>query len=238
MKIALASIGFVLLFTAVVAQASVSNAQTSTCQIIYGGGEICPPSVSFSVSKLVQKPGTGDFVENLSINDPKHAPSQEVTFQVNIKNTGTTKLTKTQVVDTFPAFLSFVSGAGNFDANTRNLTFTVESIDPGATVSFTIVGKTVEEKLLPLDQGIVCIINQAKATEEHGVTATDTSQLCIEKKVLGAAVTPQVVTTTKGAVITPPTGAEFLSLLGLIPTGIAGLVLKRYASFKKSGKQK
>jgi len=58
------------------------NTYAAGCTPIYGGGESCP-DYSFSIQKHVQKPGKngGDFVNNLSINDPKYAPNQNVTFQ-------------------------------------------------------------------------------------------------------------------------------------------------------------
>lgn len=224
---------FSLAFTALAFLSLLSTKQifADTCQVVYGGGEICPPSVTFSVNKLVQKPGTGDFVDNLSVSDPKYSANQLVNFQVIIKNTGNTKIANTQVVDTFAQFLSFVSGVGNFDSNTRNLTFTIDSLDPGGTAIFNITAKTVEEKLLPVDQGIICIINQVKATESNGVVGSDTAQVCIEKKVLGIQVTPtpQVFGQVKGASTTPPTGPEIAPLLALIPTAVSGLFLRRFS---------
>ena len=84
-KIALTS-SFLLVGSASIAFASGAY---SNCDVVYGGGEVCPPNVSFTLDKLVQSPTKGgQFVDNLTVNDPMFNPNQDVTFQVKVKNTG------------------------------------------------------------------------------------------------------------------------------------------------------
>lgn len=197
------------------------------CQPIYGGGQTCT-SFSFSIRKLVQVPGKGggDYVNNLSINDPKYSPSQTVNFEIIVTNTGSETIPTVTVVDTFPDFLTFVSGPGSFDTNKKTLTFSVTNLEAGkSTTPFIVVGKIADEKSLPTDQGIICPLNQATGTDSNGLINSSSTQFCVQKGVLGAAV-PQVFTAPK-VVSTPATGPEMLPLISLIPGGLAGLILRK-----------
>lgn len=209
------------------------NAYAAGCTPIYGGGESCP-DYSFSIQKLVQKPGkgTGNFVNNLSINDPKYAPNQNVTFQVTLKNTGSKKISTITVADVFPKYLSFVSGSGNFNSKSNTLVFTVSSLDPEETVTYTIVGKIADTNKLPNDQGVICQLNQAIGTDSSGAVNKASSQFCLQKQVLGTKEQPQ----TKGGLkvmpapelsTTPATGPEMLPLALLVPGLLGGLILRR-----------
>lgn len=205
------------------------HAAGSNCQVIYGGGEVCPPNVQFSINKQVQRPGKGgDFVDNLNINDPKFGPAQAVNFQITVQNTGNQKITNIQVVDSLPNFLSFVSGPGNFDKNNKTLTYSIDSLDAGKSTTATVTFKTSAEKDLPADQGVTCVTNNVRATKDATVVQ-DSSQVCIEKKVLAALPTPQVFTAPPMKQ-TPPTGPEAIVLPLLGSTGILGFFLRRKAS--------
>jgi uncharacterized repeat protein (TIGR01451 family) len=197
------------------------------CQQLYGGGETCPPSFNFSIEKLVQTPGKGggSFVNNLSINDAKYAPAQTVSFQIVVKNTGSEKIPSLTVTDTFPQFISFVSGPGSFDTNSKTLTFVVNNLESGKSQTFTVVGKVADSNMLPSDQGIVCLVNQATGTDSNGGSNSSSAQFCVEKTVLGTS-TPKVFGAPKISK-TPATGAEMFSLLALIPGGLGGLILRK-----------
>src|SRR4051812_43459434 len=91
--------------------ASRVNAGTSNCQIIYGGGEVCQKTVSFTLDKKVQRPNKGgEYVDNLGMNDDKFAPGATVNFRITVKNTGDAKINNVNVVDMLPDYLSYVSG--------------------------------------------------------------------------------------------------------------------------------
>jgi len=201
------------------------------CQPIYGGGETCVTAGNLLINKMVQNPSTGVFVDNLSVNDPRYSPSQTITFQINITNTGDAKINQVTVVDTLPLYVKFVSGPGNFDANTKKLTFQVMDLNPGETRVFTLQGQVQDSKGLPSNQTVTCDVNQAQGTADNGQKSTDNSQFCVEK---------QMVPTTKGGLPilpvpqkqfqSPPTGPEVLALVGLIPSGLAGFYLRRRTS--------
>lgn len=198
------------------------------CSQIYGGGENCTTSNSFSIQKLVQKPskGGGNYVNSLSINDPKYTPKQNVSFQVMVKNTGSQTIPSLTVTDTFPQFVSFVSGPGNFDTTNKTLTFTVSNLNQGQSVTYTIVGKLADSNLMPVDQAVLCLVNQVNGTDNNGMTNSSSSQFCIQKTVLGASVPPKVLPAPK-VTKTPATGPEMLPLLALLPGGLAGFILRR-----------
>lgn len=196
------------------------------CTQVYGGSESCTSSNEFSIVKTVQTPVKGGtYVNNLSINDAKYSPTSVVSFKIAVKNTGNAVIPTLTVSDTFPQFLSFVSGPGNFDTNTKKLTFTVTNLQPGQTQTYDVTGKVAESNLMPSDQGVICLINQASATDADGATNTSSSQFCVEKTVLGSSF--PVYTTKGGITTTPATGPEMLPLMALIPGGLGGLLLRR-----------
>src|SRR3990172_6441060 len=178
-------IGAVLAFSVV---QTVNAAGESSCQTIYGGGEVCPKKqVKFVINKQVQKPGKGggSFVENLTINDPRFAPNQNVNFKIIIENTGDTDITNLNVVDAFPEFLSFVAGVGNTNVGARQINFVVGKLERGKKMEFLITARTAESDKLPANQVITCVTNNVRATAPDGVAAEDNAQVCIEKQVLG-----------------------------------------------------
>jgi hypothetical protein len=135
-----------------------------------------------------------------------------------------------QVSDVFPQYLTFSSGTGNFDSNTKTLTFEVDNLAVNEVRNFTILGKVVDSSQIPLAQGsVVCVVNQATATnlDNNSQTGQDNAQFCIEKiaAVTGFPTFPSTTTITT----TPSTGPEAFVLIGLLPTGFAGWVLRRKA---------
>lgn len=202
----------------------------TACQPIYGGGQTCIQVGNILINKTVQNPQTAAFVDNLNINDPKFAPASSVKFNITVTNTGSSTINKTTVKDTLPQFVSFVSGSGSFDFNTKILTFDVGNLAAGESRTFTIAAKVADGGQLPADQGITCVVNQAMATAENGQQSSDNSQFCIQKPVLGETKGGLKVFPAPAVTTTPSTGPEMLSLIGLIPTGLFGFLLRRKAS--------
>lgn len=208
-------------------------ANAVSCQSIYGGGQSCITAGNISIDKKVLNPASSAFVDNLGVNDPKYAPGFIVNFRLEVTNSGDTNIAKADVKDIFPQYIEFAAGPGNFDPKTKTLTFVVENLAPKETRTLGIVGKVVSIDQLPANQDVVCIINQAVATTGDKANSQDNSQFCIEKK---ATISPPP--TTKGGfpvlspvptTSSPKTGPESLALLALIPTGITGLMLRKYA---------
>ena len=214
---------------------SYAKAETS-CQPIYGGGQTCAATGSISIDKKVLNPETNKMVDNLGINDSKFLPLSNVSFQINLTNTGNAEIKHIDVKDVFPQFVSFSNGPGNFDANTKTLSFEVNNLKPNETRIFTVVGSVVDAIQLPIEQGVVCVVNLAASSTSDAGMSQDNTQFCIQKEVLGAEVVSQKggfpVLPVPSITITPATGPEGLVLFSLLPTGIAGWLLRKY-SYKK-----
>lgn len=209
-----------------------ASASGSRCQVIYGGGEVCDKEIKFSLEKFVQKNNKGgEFVENLTANDARFQANDTVIFKLVVANTGSTKIDSITITDTLPQYLTFVSGVGTYDQNTKKVTFTLNNIQPGNKVEQLITTKIVEDKLLPQDQATVCVINQVNALESNGASASDSSQVCITRMIT-ATPAPQVYNKVPVKNI-PNTGPEMLPLLGLIPAGITGLVLRKKSTISE-----
>lgn len=204
------------------------------CQPIYGGGQNCQNLGTILVNKTVENKDTKSFVDNLGTNDPRFQGNDTVTFQISLTNTGGTTILQTAVKDVFPGFVSFQSGNGNFDNNTKALTFTVDNLLPNETRTFTIQGKVVDSKNLP--DGITCVVNQVSATSNSGQMSQDNAQFCMEKPVTttkgGLPIAPPAKVTT-----TPSTGPEALALFALLPGGAMGWLLRKKSQMLGGGEK-
>jgi uncharacterized repeat protein (TIGR01451 family) len=174
-------------------------------------------SYSIVVDKMVAKPGTSDYVDNLSVSDPRYKPSEYVMFKVTIKNTSTTTFGGMTAKDYVPAYLTPVEGPGNFDSNTRIISWDAGAFAVDEQKTYYFKMQVDSSTNLPADKGLFCVVNRADATS-NTTYDDDSSQLCIEKQVLG---------TTK----VPSAGSEFgLALLALQMAGVsAGIYLRKRA---------
>ncbi len=206
-----------------------------SCQPIYGGGQSCVTTNNIIVNKTVLNPQTNQFVDNLSINDPKYQPGFITTFQISITNAGNNNISRIDVKDIFPQYVSFSSGDGTFDANTNTLTFSLNSLAPNETRAFSIIGRVVNAERIPVAPGsVVCVVNQAIAmnTNSQSQVSQDNSQFCIEKKISGEQAfkggfpvfPPQTMT------VSPSTGPQTSALFSLVSALGAGVFLRMLAN--------
>lgn len=207
------------------------------CQPIYGGGQTCVQSGNVVIDKKVQNPVNTVFVDNLTPNDPKYVPGQTVTFTITVSNTGGAMLPKVKVQDVFPVYVREYAGPGSISGNT--LSFDVLNLNPGEARTFTVSAKVIGADQLP-NKTVICEINnnvndplQNRAIAIVDGQTEDNAKFCIQKEAVGGP-----VTTTKGGLkilpapqvtTTPSTGPEALALFALLPSGIAGLFLRRKA---------
>lgn len=214
-----------------------------SCQPIYGGGQTCVQTGNVSVDKKLTHPKTNSLVDNIGVNDDKFGPESVVTFQIAVTNTGSAKISRVQVRDIFPQYVDFAAGVGNFDGGSKVLSFDVNDLNPSETRTFNIVGKVVKAENLPVNQGTVCVVNQATAKDASntGNPSVDNAQLCIQKNLPAVTTQPTTVVETKGGIkvfppqkvlTTPATGPEMLPLLALIPTGLFGAFLRKKSLIK------
>ncbi len=204
------------------------------CQSVYGGGQTC--TYNFTISKSVQVPGKGggQYVHNLGTSDALYTPSQSVNYQIVVTNTGSNNIPSLNVVDTFPQYVTFVSGVGNYNSSNNTLNFTVTNLNPGQSLTYVITAQIASN--IPSTSGPFCVINQVTATDTNGQTQSDSSQLCIQQPTATPSPTVAPVPSIK---TTPPTGPEMLPLLGLLPGALGGMLLrKKSKQLTKEGGEK
>lgn len=220
---------FVFIFSALLVLSITSTSYASgdsACEPVYGGGEVCQNNFKFTINKTVQSPTKGgNFVENLTLNDAHYAPSTNIVFKITVKNTGDRDITNLNVTDSFPQFLTYVSGLSNATQNGNNSTFVINKLTPGQSVDYTVATKVSDASRLT--KAITCLVNKVTATAKDGSSATDESQVCIERS--NVIPTPQIMQKPPVTTI-PSTGPETDILLGLISSGALGLFLRKKIS--------
>jgi len=160
------------------------------------GGET--PSYSILVDKMVGKPTqtkggsqTVTYVDNLSPSDPRFSPNQEVWFKIKVKNTSNINLNAVQVTDYVPAYLMPIEGPGKWNPDNRTITWNAGDFAVDEEKVYYIKMQVYDQSLLPSDKGLFCVINKVDAKKDNVAYDDDTSQLCIEKQVVGAKKVPQ-----------------------------------------------
>ena len=171
---------------------------------VYGGGVISPREGDFLVDKAVKNPATDEFVDHLGPTDPKYRPLDIVVFQIKVNNPGTQDIAAIEAVDSLPEFIDFMTGPGEFDPDSRKLTFTVEGLSAGETKEFEIKARVSHESLLPEEKSVLCPVNVVDASFADK-TDHDESQFCLEKEM----VIPQVPEAGTPGLILPLLGSVF-----------------------------
>lgn len=148
------------------------------------GGQYQSPCQSYSmlVDKMVAKLGTNDYVDNLSVSDPRYKPSESVMFKVTIKNTSTTTLAGMTAKDYVPVYLTPIEGPGTFDASSRTISWDAGAFAVNEQKTYYFKMQINSQANLPADKGLFCLINKAQAWS-NTTTDDDSSQFCIEKQV-------------------------------------------------------
>ncbi|MBI2612141.1 DUF11 domain-containing protein [Candidatus Gottesmanbacteria bacterium] len=193
----------------------------SVCQPIYGGGQQCLTTEWF-VNKMVAKPATDEFVDNIIPTDPasmKHKPGTQVKFKIDIKNTGSASLGVIKVSDTLPAFIDLdsvqlvINGQVqllNLDKGSRVMTYEVNTLSSGETKTQFITANVLNVGGLPANQNTVCPVNTVVAKADNVGDVSDQSQFCIQKAVVGIKEVPKA-----GA-----SEVVLLGLSGILPMGV------------------
>lgn len=172
------------------------------------------------VDKTIKNPITLEYLNNLDSSAVLFTADNLIDFKVRVKNTGDEELKNIEVKDTLPPYVIFQSGPGSYDSGSRTLTWKIDKLDPDQESTFDIRVKVVPASQLP-QGGTVCVINRIDARAETGEYDDDSSQFCIETRIL-AKVTPKITPDTG---IDPQLALQALSCLSLMG---AGLKLRRY----------
>jgi uncharacterized repeat protein (TIGR01451 family) len=188
----------------------------------YGGGA---PSGSIMIDKTVSygtttKGGIMSYVDNYSASDARLHPSDQVYFQIKVKNTSNVTLTNVQVQDVLPSYVDAVEGPGSYNTNNKTISWTYSELKAGEEKVEKVIAKVYVQGRLPADRGLMCMVNKADV-RVGDVTDSDTAQFCIEKQVITkGGVPPQKV---------PQAGPEFgflVTALSMSTLG-AGIYLKK-----------
>jgi uncharacterized repeat protein (TIGR01451 family) len=166
----------------------------STVNAQYGqyGGET--PSYSLLIDKMVAKPGaqkgeTAQYVDNLSLSDPRFVPGQDVWFKIKVKNTANAALQAVEVKDYVPEYILPIEGPGKWDPQTRTITFNAGDFAVDEEKTYYLKMRVYSQDQLPSDKGLFCLVNRAVASN-NTVSDDDAAQFCIEKQVLGVTQVP------------------------------------------------
>lgn len=206
---------FVVLFVPQPVQAS-GGCSGSYGGYTYTGSQSC---AKIAIDKKVQKPGTKEYVDGLSVIDPKYKVGQEVIYQIIVTNSGPNKLEKIVVTDTLPQYVTFVSGPGSYDKDTNKLSYVIGVLESGK--SDTVYIKTkIADTVSFSEKGYICVTNYVNVKENGGASAEDSTQFCLERQL-------QVEKPVLGAKETPATGPEAAVLPILLSMAGAGMYLRK-----------
>lgn len=177
------------------------------CETQYGGNEVCVRTGNLQVNKEVFDPQRNIFVDNLTLNDHRFTPGEEVRFKITVKNVGDATLDNVNVMDTLPNMLT--SGDGN-------PFFQLKDLAAGKSEEREIKVKVVGADKFPADKSVLCVVNSAEAVSGDNKDH-DAAQLCLERKVF-----PKQL---------PPTGPEhwFMALFGSFLAGTTGIYLLKFS---------
>ena len=208
-----------LVLATIMLAVSASNVMAQErCESIYGGGEVCYEG-DVMVDKMVRRPNSDVYVDNLDTTNPFYA-SNDVSFRIRVRNTGENEIDRMYVRDTLPSYLDYVSGPSgddvenvSYDSGSRVLYFEVRDLDEDETRDLYVNARVVVEGNLP--DGSICVVNHVKA-EANDRVDEDTAQICIVKGVLGVTTMP-VTGVNDGLII-------LMEALGMATLG--GLTLK------------
>ena len=180
---------FATFFTLVIGTWLLALPVKADCVGQYGQyGQPCD-SYSIIVDKMVAKPGTENYVDNLSVSDPRFAPGQTVLFKVTIKNTSTTTFGGMTAKDFVPDYLTPIEGPGNFDSTTRTISWDAGAFAVDEQKTYYFKMQINSQTNLPADKGLFCLVNKAQAWS-NTTTDDDSSQFCIEKQVVPGKTVP------------------------------------------------
>lgn len=163
--------------------------ETSTCTNQYGNTVECPSNRIVINKKVRQAQNASVFVENITSTDTAYSLGDEVEYDIAVTNTSNANFPTVTVIDVFPEYVTFISGPGRYEAQTRKLTYEISDLKAGATVHNRALVKVKDASAFKND--LTCdIINTVTATGPGGQSDQDTASMCVQTKVMGVATLP------------------------------------------------
>ena len=166
----------------------VTPVSADMCTTQYGGTTTCSPS-DLTINKQVKDPKSNTFVENLTSTDTTFTPGTEIDYRLTIKNNSGQTFDPVNVKDTFPPYLTFVSGPGSYDSTNRVLNITMNNLIAGETRTVDIATRVVDANQFPSGKSLFCVVNvgEVSALNRHD---SDSAQACLQNGVLGVTTMP------------------------------------------------
>lgn len=197
----------------------------------YGQYGAPAPTQRVLIDKMVGKPADPardfddtEYVDNLSPSDPRFKPGQTIIFRIKVKNISDDTIDEIRVKDFLAPYLESFEGPATIDNG--KIEFWVDDLDEDEEQIFHIKAKIKSQDDLPSDKTLLCVINKAEAFIDDERSDEDSSQFCIEKQILGAAVTPTPTSFLKEIPKTGASGNSFV-LLGMIFSLTTGFFLMK-----------
>jgi len=216
---------------------------TNGCDPIYGGGQTCTQSGNIFVDKKIKHPTENRYLDQLTSDDPVFAPDRQITFTIDVKNTGRSTIKNITLEDLFPPqLIKYDDKVGTFDNATKILSVKIAELKGNEAKKITVKARVLKEDQFPNNNDPVCLLNQVRAYSSRNKNnpSQDNVRFCVQRQ--GQIIpTPtkaqaQLPDQTKGGLPvkpepniskSPKTGPELLALIGLIPVAASGFYLRR-----------
>lgn len=224
------------------------------CYNLYNSPGSCSTSTQFTVQKQIKNPATGQFVDNLPLDQGSVQPGSTVVFRITITNTKGLLIENFNLTDTLPdALTSVKTQKGNFNPANNTLSYYLDQLEPDASDSFEFEATVKASD--DLSGGTpLCLANIVSVSASYD-DVVDNVQFCISKNGQGSTSAsessnsgssqapaststsqPQAskggkpVASPSTASKSPNTGPEMLALASLIPAALGGVYLRKKSS--------
>lgn len=159
-----------------------SPVHADMCTTQYGGSTTCQSS-DLTINKQVENPITNVFVENLTTTDPTFGPGAAIHYRLTITNSSGQTFDPVTVTDTFPPYVTFVSGPGTYNSSNNTLTFTLNNLIAGETRTVDIAGQVVAVSQFPSGKSLFCVTNTSSVSAMNR-NDSDSAQACLQNGVV------------------------------------------------------
>ncbi len=170
---------------------------TNGCDLIYGGGQTCQQTGNITVDKKIKHPIENRFLDQLTSDDPSFTPDQQITFTIDVKNTGRSTIKNITLEDLFPPqLIRYDDTVGKFDNKTKILNYPIEKLKGNEAKKITLKARVLKADQFPNNNDPVCLLNQVRAytSRTKNNPSQDNVRFCLEKQ--AAAQQPQQTPST------------------------------------------
>ncbi|MDO8504125.1 MAG: hypothetical protein Q7S60_05605 [bacterium] len=181
------------------------------------------PTKKLEIIKRVKHPENGQFRENIYSSEYTFTKDKNVTFQLEVKNSGQAEFRNIQVKDKLPSVLEFSTGPGSIDKDNAALNIQIDRLGAGET-KFLEFNTRIKMPGNLAPDATPCFTNFSEARVDD-MYSSDTSVFCIRVSASAAAPAPKEL---------PKAGPEgWFVVLGLsILSGTTGFYLLRFSNAK------